>query len=92
MKTSKMFVMQALLLGAMMMPMLTTPVLAQQEVDPTWYEPAPTKPVMKTAQAKPQPKPAHKVNATLAEKPKAKKQVRADLPKADSQQLIAARK
>jgi hypothetical protein len=54
MKHSRLIAMKAALFAVMALPMLLAPVYAQQEVDPTWYNPWPdaAKTAMKPAQTK----------------------------------------
>ena len=54
MKLTRDFVLKAILLGAIAAPTLIVPAFAQQEVDPSWYDPWASKAAAQTvAKAKP---------------------------------------
>src|SRR5438309_9419792 len=77
---SKGTLLKAVLLGTMALPMLTIPALAQQEVDPTWYDPwaAAPKAAAQSTQAT-ETKQQHKMSTATAAaaRPKTKKQIQA---------------
>jgi hypothetical protein len=67
-------------LGTMALPMLTIPALAQQEVDPTWYDPwaAAPKAAAQSTQAKAtETKQQHKMTTAAAARPKTRNQIQA---------------
>jgi hypothetical protein len=81
MTLSKGTLLKAVLLGTMALPMLTILALAQQEVDPTWYDPwadAP-KAAAQSTQAKAAETNQHKMTTATAAtaRPKTKKQIQA---------------
>lgn len=85
MTLSKAVVLKAVLLGTMAVPMLTSPALGQQEVDPTWYNPWPTQ-----AKVAAQPVAA---KSTLAHKPSPVKVASTTRPKTNKvAQIRSARK
>ena len=87
MQLSRMFSMKGLLLAAMAVPMLAAPVFAQQEMDPTWYDPWASKPAVQAAQPKPPAKSLHKVSAA-ATQPKSKKAPRAQVARSDDKRTM----
>jgi hypothetical protein len=77
MTLSKGTLLKAVLLGTMALPMLTIPALAQQEVDPTWYDPwAAAQPTQAKAM---ETKQQHKMTTATAAaaRPKTKNQIQA---------------
>jgi hypothetical protein len=83
MKLSKKIALRAVLLGTMAMPMLMSSAYAQQEMDPTWYDPWATtsKVSVHPAQAKPVAyKNQGKLNPSSAERPRIKKVLHTRVP------------
>src|ERR1700751_1649106 len=71
---------KAALLGTMALPMLTIPALAQQEVDPTWYDPwssAPKAAAQSTQPKATEAKRQHKMTTGAAARPKTRNQIQA---------------
>lgn len=82
MTLSKETLLKAVLFGTMALPMLTIPALAQQEVDPTWYDPwaaAPKAAAQSTQATATETKQQHKMTTATAAAagPKSKKQIEA---------------
>ena len=89
-KLDRIFLLKATLLAAMIMPVLAFPVYAQQEVDPTWYDPWPaqTKVVVQPAKLRtPHREPAQSTNIVFHRSPA--KRTRARLSAGQRQAVVA---